>query len=59
MLLSPRLQKEGPLMMDPKAAKLAEELMKNANLPEMMEKPSKDGPSLDDWIREIQPRPKK
>jgi hypothetical protein len=59
MLLCARFPKEGHLMMDPKAAKVAEELMKKANLPEMMKKPGEKGPSLDSWIREVQPRPKK
>ena len=46
-------------MIDPSVLKQAEERMKKANLSEMMEKPGNSGPSLESWLREIQPKPKK
>jgi len=46
-------------MMDPNVVRMAEELMKKQNLSEEMKKPGKNGPSLESWIRENQPKPKK
>jgi hypothetical protein len=46
-------------MIDFKVIQKAEELMKKANLPEMVEIQGKKRPSLDSWLRETQPKPKK
>ena len=46
-------------MIDPKVIKMAEELMTKANLSEMMEKRDENGGPLGNWLRNIQPKPKK
>ena len=46
-------------MIDPKALQKAEELMKKANLPEMMDEPGGNGTPLESWLRKIQPKPEK
>jgi hypothetical protein len=46
-------------MLDPKIAKMAEELMKKQDLSKEMKKPRKNGPSLDSGIRDVPPKPRK
>jgi hypothetical protein len=46
-------------MIDPKVLQKAEEIMKKANLPEMMEKPGGNDTPLGSWLGGNQPKPKK
>ena len=54
-----QLPRREPVMIHRKVIQKAEELMKKADLPEMMKKAIENGPPLGSWMRDIQSTPKK